>query len=181
MKYTPVQYQREWRKAERRIFLVILLVIGLWNVKQWNRPLKDQVDELHKNAIQLVIKEGELLDQTAEASVTLKNEDQWVAKIAKEETARKNNEAYKSLTPAEKAIIQKESSFNPSAKSTTSTAFGLCQLIKANRLKYAQLVGVKDPNTIIPHQQISMCRKYISNRYGTAEKALSFHEAYNYF
>jgi len=42
-----------------------------------------------------------------------------------------------------------------------------------NRDKYSAICGV-GPNTTNPFEQLCMFRKYVVNRYGTAEKALEF-------
>ena len=69
----------------------------------------------------------------------------------------------------------KESSGRTTAKNPTSTAFGLGQFLKSNRIKYANLIGVK-PDTTDPVEQIVMMRLYIENRYNNANSALSFHK-----
>lgn len=84
------------------------------------------------------------------------------------------------LSAAEAAIIQKESSFKPTAKNKHSTAFGLWQGLESTRQKYGRKVGV-DPNTTNPYEQILMFRQYVKDRYGTPEKALSFHVANGYY
>lgn len=78
-----------------------------------------------------------------------------------------------SLSPAEAWIIQRESSFNPLAKNPTSSAFGIWQGLDSTRRAYAAKVGV-DPNTTDPGQQLLMFRRYIADRYGTAENAQAF-------
>jgi SLT domain-containing protein len=84
------------------------------------------------------------------------------------------------LTDAEYELILRESSGNPLAKNPRSTSFGLGQLIKGNRIKYAAQIGV-DPNTTDPVDQIALARAYISTRYGTAEKALAYWDKAGYY
>jgi hypothetical protein len=86
----------------------------------------------------------------------------------------------KDLTPAEKQIIQKESSFRTTAKNPKSSAFGLGQLIKSNRVKYAQKIGTH-PDTTDEHDQILMFRHYTKDRYGTAERAWEFWKQNNWY
>lgn len=84
------------------------------------------------------------------------------------------------LSKAEAEIIQLESSFNNKAKNKNSTAYGLWQGLESTRHKYGKLVGV-EPNTDNPYKQIKMFRKYIADRYGTAEKALEFHHIAGFY
>jgi hypothetical protein len=77
------------------------------------------------------------------------------------------------LSPAERWILTKESSLRPTADNPTSTAFGLGQLLYANRVYYGRKLGIS-PNTRDPFQQLRMFRAYVRDRYGTAEKALAF-------
>jgi len=77
------------------------------------------------------------------------------------------------LSKAEMAIIQKESSFQPTAKNPETTAFGLGQLLVSNRIKHAEKIGV-EPDTTDEAEQIGLFRSYVAERYGTAEKALNF-------
>lgn len=82
-----------------------------------------------------------------------------------------------SLSPAEAWIIQKESSFRPDAKNPTSTAFGLWQGLAATRKRY---LG-NDWQTTDPVKQIDAFRRYVKDRYGTAEKAQQFHQRNNWY
>ena len=77
-------------------------------------------------------------------------------------------------------ILFKESSLNPLAQNKTSTAFGVWQGLYPIRVKYAAKVGV-DPNTKDVDEQLLMFKAYVSERYGTAEAALAFHEANGYY
>lgn len=74
----------------------------------------------------------------------------------------------------------KESSGRTTAKNPKSSAFGLGQFIKSNRIKYAKKIGVK-PDTTDPVEQIAMMRLYIEKRYGSAQEALKFHERNSYY
>lgn len=77
------------------------------------------------------------------------------------------------LSAPESWIIQHESSGNVAADNPRSTAFGLGQLLYANRVKYGRVLGV-DPNTRDYNAQLAMMRLYIKDRYGTAQAAMEF-------
>ena len=77
------------------------------------------------------------------------------------------------LKRPEKRIIKRESHFSTTAANPTSSAFGLGQLIHANRRRYAPQVGA-DPagegyhtGTTDPCEQLRMMRLYIEDRYGS--------------
>lgn len=74
-------------------------------------------------------------------------------------------------------LIGKESGGRTSAKNKTSTAFGLGQLLLANRQKY---LGA-DYNTTDYAKQLDAMRRYIGDRYGTAEKAQAFHQSHGWY
>lgn len=84
------------------------------------------------------------------------------------------------LSPAERWLVGKESSGRTWADNPTSTAFGLGQLLIANRRKYAAQLGVS-PDTQDYGAQLEMMRRYIRDRYGTAERAAQFHQARGYY
>jgi hypothetical protein len=71
---------------------------------------------------------------------------------------------------AERFIINKESGGRPDAKNPRSTAFGLGQLIEANRRRY---LG-SDYNTTDCGKQLAALRGYVRDRYGSAEAAQAF-------
>lgn len=77
-------------------------------------------------------------------------------------------------------IIEKESSWRPNAQNPHSTAFGLGQLIIANRRAYGKKFGY-DPATTDPLQQLHMMREYIKDRYGTTEKAAAFKRKHGWY
>lgn len=72
-------------------------------------------------------------------------------------------------------IISKESGGKTSAKNPRSSAFGLGQLIAANRRAYGQRLGF-NPDTTDFNQQLAMMREYIRERYGNARAARQFWE-----
>lgn len=76
----------------------------------------------------------------------------------------------KPLTWAEQQLIQRESGGNPLAASPYSSAFGLGQLLWANRVRYAPGCNTT-PITQIKADQLCMMRAYIAESYGTAENA----------
>jgi tape measure domain-containing protein len=84
------------------------------------------------------------------------------------------------LSGPEKYIISHESGGSTTAQNPTSTAFGLGQLILANRVMYGKMLGV-DPNTTNYGAQLKMFRMYVHDRYGTAEKAAEFWRAHHFY
>lgn len=81
------------------------------------------------------------------------------------------------LTPALQWLIQKESGGRTNADNPKSTAFGVGQLLLANRQKY---LGA-DYNTTDYAKQLDAMRRYIGDRYGTAEKAQAFHQQHGWY
>lgn len=81
------------------------------------------------------------------------------------------------LSPAMRWLIGKESGGRTSAKNPKSTAFGVGQLLLANRQKY---LG-NDYNTTDYAKQLDAMRRYIGDRYGTAEKAMAFHQQHGWY
>lgn len=65
-------------------------------------------------------------------------------------------------------LIARESSFNPNAKNSKSTAAGLFQFLDQTRADY----GGNKVDWSDPTQQVIAGLKYIKQRYGTPEKAL---------
>lgn len=74
------------------------------------------------------------------------------------------------LHPDEQWIIQRESGGRTTAKNPTSTAFGLGQLLLANRRKY---LG-QDYATTDYNKQLGAFRSYVRDRYGSASAARAF-------
>lgn len=72
-------------------------------------------------------------------------------------------------------LIGKESSGRANAQNPHSTAFGIGQLIKANREHYGAQLGF-DPNTQDPQQQLDMMLAYIRDRHGSVAAARQFWE-----
>lgn len=81
---------------------------------------------------------------------------------------------------AEAWIISHESGGRTNAQNPTSTAFGLGQLLIANRQHYGAILGVS-PNTTNAGAQLSMMRMYIRDRYGNAENAQRFWQAHGWY
>ncbi len=71
---------------------------------------------------------------------------------------------------AERFIIGKESGGDPTADNPHSSAFGLGQLIEAQRRKYL----ARDYNTTDCDKQLAAFRAYVHDRYGDAEAAQAF-------
>ncbi len=80
-----------------------------------------------------------------------------------------------SLSPAMQWLIQKESGGRTTAKNPRSSAFGLGQLLKGNRQRYAAKLGIQNPDTTDYNEQLRMMQQYITDRYGSPEKAQEFH------
>jgi septal ring factor EnvC (AmiA/AmiB activator) len=78
---------------------------------------------------------------------------------------------------AERWIIMRESSGDPTADNPTSTAFGLGQLLLGNRILY---LG-RDYATIDCGRQLWAFRAYVRDRYGTAERAKAFWQANGWY
>lgn len=73
------------------------------------------------------------------------------------------------------ALVQKESSWNPSAKNPTSSAEGLFQFLSSTRAAY----GLKSGASVF--DQVVAGAQYIKDRYGSPSKALAFHNANNWY
>lgn len=82
-----------------------------------------------------------------------------------------------SLTPAERWILERESSLNPTAQNPTSTAFGIWQGLESTRKQY---LG-ENWQTTDPVLQLDAFRRYVKDRYGTAEAAQAHHEAEGWY
>ena len=81
------------------------------------------------------------------------------------------------LPSAAQQIIQRESGGNPLAKNPTSSAFGLGQLIVANR---KALMGSNYASTDCG-DQVEAFSKYTLGRYGSYERALSFRRSHGWY
>jgi hypothetical protein len=73
-----------------------------------------------------------------------------------------------------------ESGGRTNAQNPTSTAFGLGQLLIANREHYGKILGVS-PNTTNYSDQLKMFRMYVSERYGNAANAQKFWQAHGWY
>jgi hypothetical protein len=78
---------------------------------------------------------------------------------------------------AERWIIMRESSGDPTADNPASTAFGLGQLLLGNRILY---LG-EDYATTDCGRQLWAFRAYVRDRYGTAERAKAFWQANGWY
>lgn len=84
------------------------------------------------------------------------------------------------LSAAERWIIMHESGGRTNAQNPTSTAFGLGQLLIANRVHYGKILGVS-ANTTNYADQLAMFRMYVHDRYGTAQNAQKFWESHHWY
>jgi septal ring factor EnvC (AmiA/AmiB activator) len=81
------------------------------------------------------------------------------------------------ISVAERWIIMRESSGDPTADNPTSTAFGLGQLLLGNRILY---LGT-DYATTDCGRQLWAFRAYVRDRYRTAERAKAFWQANGWY
>ena len=82
-----------------------------------------------------------------------------------------------SLSSSERYIIQHESGGSTTAKNPGSSAFGLGQLLSANRRHY---LGA-NANTTDAGLQLKAFRGYVHDRYGTANNAASFWKKHHWY
>jgi hypothetical protein len=68
-------------------------------------------------------------------------------------------------------IVRRESSYNPSAKNPTSTAYGYGQFLASTRKQYENKTGLSYND---PVNQLIMMYQYVKDRYGTPQNALNF-------
>jgi hypothetical protein len=81
------------------------------------------------------------------------------------------------LSSSERYIVQHESGGETTAKNPSSTAFGIGQLLIANRRHY---LG-SNANTTDPGLQLKAFRGYVKDRYGTADRAASFWRSHHWY
>jgi hypothetical protein len=81
------------------------------------------------------------------------------------------------LSSAERYIIQHESGGSTTAKNPHSTAFGLGQLLIANRRHY---LGA-NANTTDAGLQLQAFRGYVRDRYGNANRAEAFWKSHHWY
>lgn len=72
-------------------------------------------------------------------------------------------------------LVQKESSWNPTAQNPTSSAYGLFQFLDQTRANYGLKRGAG------PRKQIRAGLDYIADRYGDPASALDFHRSNNWY
>ncbi|MGH8869002.1 MAG: hypothetical protein ACRDYU_13535, partial [Actinomycetes bacterium] len=77
-------------------------------------------------------------------------------------------------------LIGKESGGRTTARNPSSTAFGIGQLLLANRRKYAARLGV-GPWTTSRSAQLSMMRMYIGERYSTVGNAVAHWRRHHWY
>jgi hypothetical protein len=102
----------------------------------------------------------------------------------------KANLAGLNLSPAEAWIIQRESGGSTTARNPQAVisggknlghAFGLGQLVDTNRQSYARQLGIANPDTTDPTQQLAMFRLYVRQRYGTPEQAVEWWRSHGWY
>lgn len=78
--------------------------------------------------------------------------------------------------PELKELVQRESSWDPTADNEESSAYGLFQFLDSTAQKYA------GKNRIVnPYKQIRKGLSYIADRYGDPTDALEFHDDEGYY
>lgn len=91
------------------------------------------------------------------------------------------------LSNAEQWIINKESGGSVFANNPTSSAFGLGQLLEANRIHYARKLGYNwgiergDTGSTDRTRQVDMFRAYVKDRYGNAKHAKAFWQSHGWY
>lgn len=84
-------------------------------------------------------------------------------------------------TPLEQWIINRESGGNPNAHNPHSSAFGIGQLIAANRNALGNALGI-NPDTTDFDQQLQLMRAYIDARYnGSTQAAINFWQSHGWY
>lgn len=186
MRYKNGRYISTNKVLFDRLGAIVVLLVGLWHVQDMVREYEDtHVKPARTKIVELQVKAGELERKNAQIKLKhineIESEKEAIAlQIKAEEIANRDKIALASLNEYERAIIEKESSFRTTAKNPKSTAFGLWQGLQSTREKYANKYGYH-PNTVSAHEQIKMFRGYVSDRYGTPQRALSFHEQMGWY
>jgi hypothetical protein len=184
----------KYAKFENKAAVIIIFVVALFvfSVSYSQAIDKEEANlfELRYNMLQMIERfqqaeeEGARLQLEAlESARTLQIEQKVQRDLEEKKQAEKRfkeENSINSLTPAEREIIRRESSFRVNAKNPNSTAFGLWQGLKATRVKYASKFNFH-PDTVSEHEQIIMFRDYVKDRYQTAEKALEHHNLKNWY
>lgn len=147
----------------------------LAQMKQSDKPFK-VIADLQKKGILIKTVLDEMINKHGAELQSLVNQANKVKAYSNVNTLPEVS----SITPTEAKIIYPESGGKTTAQNPGSTAFGLGQLLKANRVKYGKELGI-DPDTTNPQEQLAMFRAYIKDRYGSPEKALAFRRVNNWY
>jgi hypothetical protein len=75
-------------------------------------------------------------------------------------------------------IVRRESSYNPSAKNPTSTAYGYGQFLASTRKQYESKTGLSYND---PVNQLIMMYQYVKDRYKNPQNALAFWNANHWY
>ena len=78
-------------------------------------------------------------------------------------------------------LINRESSFDPTADNPRSTAFGLFQFLSGTAKLYGQHHPDLDKQVPTVEEQVTAGFRYIVDRYGTPSAALAFHDRLNWY
>jgi muramidase (phage lysozyme) len=75
-------------------------------------------------------------------------------------------------------LVGRESSWNPKAKNSSSSAHGLGQFLDSTVKAYEKKYGIKYDT---PQNQLMLTMLYIKDRYGTPQKALEFWDQHKWY
>jgi peptidoglycan hydrolase CwlO-like protein len=134
-----------------------------------------QLQQLRQQALQrATFKISQLRGQVAALEFNRRIGDASAAGVVRRGSTKCDSS---SASDAEFNIIMKESGWNPLADNPTSTAFGLGQLVFSQRQAY---LGA-NADTTDCGLQLQAFRKYVANRYGTAENAWAFWQTHHWY
>lgn len=145
-------------------------------MRRWNA--NDHQDHVHLGFKEMF---GNMGGLTSNAAAGVMSAAQGIGATGIKGTARSMMAKYgwgSDQWPSLERLVQKESSWNPSAQNPTSSAWGLFQFLNMHK-KPGGYLPFGNNSTI--DQQITGGFRYIKDRYGTPSRALSFHDANNYY
>jgi len=123
-------------------------------------------------------REQTMTEAALEEAVRQRRSEEEQANRELAEWSRQNWQA--DLSQDERWLLERESGMRPDASNPTSTAYGLGQLLEANRRAYGERFGF-DPDTSDPWEQKMMFRAYIQERYQEAGRARTFWEEHHWY
>lgn len=78
-------------------------------------------------------------------------------------------------------LVKRESGGRTNAKNPKSSAFGLGQLIRGNRIHIAKQLGIANPDTTDYAEQRRMMDYYVKGRYGSYKNAVKFWQQHHWY